>query len=164
MVKKVILFFFSPLFAVCSMVVPDAWTVYGQLKGIDRGIIHGASEQVSGVDYEVRAWSGDVYALELIGEKYASVEKVPEWDRSVKTWNKMMGAFFLPIGILAVFLWTIALVAAIMDKRRIDYGKDMLYIPLIRAKVDLLKRHWGFLMTLWMAGGYYLFRYWTIGM
>ena len=165
MIKKTILFFFSPFFAVCSMVIPDAWTIYERVNASDKAsfAVQMASRQEGDADYEIRAWNGDAEAIEKLGERYASLEDTSEWDRTVKTWNKMYGAFFLPFVVMSGVLTLIGLFAAIIDRQRINRGLEMRYLPKVRAKVDVLKRHWGFIMTLWMAGGYYLFRYWMVG-
>ena len=165
MIKKTILFFFSPFFAVCSMVLPDAWTIYERVDTSDKAspVVQIASEQDGGTDYEIRAWNGDTEAIEKLGERYASLEEVPEWDRTVKTWNKMYGAFFLPfVGMFGLITVT-GLFAAVIDRQRVKRGLEMRYFPKVRARLDTLKKHFGLIMTLWMAGGYYLFRYWVVG-
>ena len=168
MIRKVVLFFFSPLFAMIIMVVPDAWTLCMhksiEMQEVANAIfsIHVSSEQTDNVTLEERAWMGDGRALERIGKRYAKGSPTSGWRETRRLWNRMFCSFLLPIICFAVVFYPYGLMLVYLDLRRIKKGFPPRHWKPFYAWFHGLEKHFTVLLAVWMSVAYYVFRYWML--
>ena len=168
MFRKVILFFFSPIFAVMVMVVPDAWSLC-ELKNVEmhRTIsefipFRNSPEKIDSVSLEDRGWKGDWNAIEEIGERCAIAESTSGWAETRRLWNRMFLSFLIPFACFAAISYPLALLLMLLDLRRLKKGLPPVYYTPFYNKIMGMKKHFNLFFVVWMATAYYVFRYWML--
>ena len=161
MIKKLILFCFSPFAAVCIMVVPDAFTLVQRNFDLPEALESVTFGQ-DRTDLESRAWHGDWSAVEALGAEYAQVPVESEWNRSVSNWNKMLVTFMAPLLAVSLLSVPLSLVLFGLDRFRMSRDRPPKYYPAFMARYRAFKSHSHLVLTLWMSASYYLYRYWVL--
>ena len=168
MVRKLVLFFFSPMFAVIVMVLPDAWTLY-EYKNVEMQKISNTissfrtrPEKIGQIALEERGWKGDWRAIERIGERYASAKPTSGWSETRTLWNRMFCSFLLPMACIAVVFYPYGFMLAFLDLRRLKKGLPPKYWQPFYAKIKGCEKHFHLFLVVWMSMAYYVFRYWTL--
>ena len=168
MVRKVVLFFFSPMFAIVAMVVPDAWTLC-EYKSSEVQMVSSAipsflisPEKIGYVALEERGWEGDWGAIERIGKRCASVEVTSGWNVTFRLWNRMFCSFLIPMVCFAVIFYPYGFLLAALDLRRLKKGLPPKYWQPFYAKIKGGQKHFNLFLVVWMSMAYYVFRYWTL--
>ena len=161
MIKKLILFFFSPFCAVCIMIVPDAWTLASRQGRIPEPLVR-LTEKDQSADTESRAWHGDWTAIETIGANYARADIKTPWERSVSTWNRMLLAFMAPFLAFIVVMWPYCLLLMALTHFRCFRGFVTTQAQKLQNFRIGLRKHFHFVLTLWMSASYYLYRWWVL--
>ncbi len=168
MIRKAIFFFFSPMFAVVAMVVPDAWTLceykHVEMQKISNAVspFRDTSEKMGYIALEERGWKGDWRAIERIGERCANVKPTFGWDETYRLWNRMFCAFLLPMACFAVIFYPLGFMLAFLDIRRLKKGLSPKHWQPFHAKIKGMEKHFNLFLVVWMSIAYYVFRYWTL--
>ena len=168
MVRKVFLFFFSPMFAMVVMVVPDAWTLCEhkniEIQKVSNAIFsfQNSSEKMEHVALEERGWEGDWRAIERIGERCALAEPTSGWNVTFRIWNRMFCSFMLPMVCFTVIFYPIGLLLGVMDLWRRKKGLPPKYWQPFYAKIKGGQKHFNLFLVVWTSTAYYVFRYWTL--